>query len=70
MKTNVGSIDRVIRLLLASGLFYLGLFTFSGSTLGTGLAIAGAVAFVTGTLGFCGLYRLLGISTNRASQNF
>jgi hypothetical protein len=32
MKTNVGSLERLIRLLLASVLFYLGLFLYSGSS--------------------------------------
>lgn len=70
MKTNVGSIDRLIRFVVSSALFYLGLFTFSNSPLGTGLVIAGAVAFVTAAVGFCGLYRILGISTDHASEHF
>jgi hypothetical protein len=68
MKTNVGSIDRLIRLLLASVLFYLGLFLYSGSTLGIGLVIAGGVLLVTALVGFCGLYRLLGIHTNQTIE--
>jgi uncharacterized membrane protein len=63
MKTNIGSLDPTIRFFLASGLFYLGLFTFSNSPLGIVLVVAGTVSFVTASLGFCGLYRLLGIST-------
>ena len=58
MKTNVGSLDRLIRLLLASALFYLGLFPYSGSALGIGLVVAGGVLLVTALVGFCGLYRL------------
>lgn len=64
MKTNVGSIDRLIRLLLASVLFYSGLFLYNGSTLGIGLIVVGSVLLVTALVGFCGLYRLLGIHTN------
>lgn len=64
MKANVGSLDRWIRLLLASVFFYLGLFLYSGSALGVGLTAAGGVLVVTSLVGFCGLYRLLGIATS------
>jgi len=70
MKTNVGSLDRLIRLLLASALFYLGLFSYSGSALGIGLVVAGGVLLVTALVGFCGLYRLLGIHTNQPHEQF
>jgi hypothetical protein len=68
MKTNVGSLDRLLRLLLAAVLFYLGLFVYSGSTLGIGLLIAGSVLLVTALVGFCALYSLLGIRTNETKQ--
>ncbi|MGB3515713.1 MAG: DUF2892 domain-containing protein [Elainellaceae cyanobacterium] len=68
MKTNVGAIDRVIRLLLAFLLFYLGLVLYSGSALGIGLVAAGGVMLATGLIGFCGLYRLLGIRTSQPRE--
>jgi hypothetical protein len=68
MKTNVGAIDRLIRLLLASVLFYVGLFLYSGSTLSIGLVVAGGVLLVTALVGFCGLYRLLGIHTSQTNE--
>ena len=68
MKTNVGSLDRLIRLLLASVLFYLGLFLYSGSSLGIGLVLAGGVLLITALVGFCGLYRLLGVCTNQLNE--
>ena len=70
MKTNVGSLDRLIRLLLASALFYLGLFLYSGSALGIGLVVAGGVLLVTSLVSFCSLYRLLGIHTNQPNEQF
>jgi hypothetical protein len=68
MKTNVGSLDRLIRLLLASVSLYLGIFLYSGSALGIGLMVAGAVLLVTGLVGFCGLYSLLGLHTNQFQE--
>lgn len=65
METNVGWLDRLLRLLVASVLFYLGLFLYSGSPLGMGLVVAGVVLLLTALVGFCGLYRLLGIHTNQ-----
>lgn len=68
MKMNVGSLDRLIRLLLASALFYLGLFLYGGTGLGVGFIVAGSIMLVTALVGFCGLYRLLGIHTNQTHE--
>jgi hypothetical protein len=68
MKTNVGSIDRVIRLLLASVSLYLGLFLYGGTGLGIVFVIAGSVLLVTALVGFCGFYRLLGFHTNQTPE--
>jgi hypothetical protein len=68
MKTNVGSIDRLIRLVLASVLLYLGLFLYGGTGLGIGFVVAGTVLLVTALVGFCGLYRLLGIRTSQTHE--
>lgn len=68
MQMNLGLLDRFIRLLLASALFYLGLFLYNGSALGTGLVIVGGVVTVTAVIGFCGLYRLLGIRTIQTNK--
>lgn len=69
MSTNVGMVDRLIRFGLAGVLLYLGLVMYEGTTLGTVLAIVAILPAATGLIGFCGLYRLLGINTaNRQSQ--
>jgi hypothetical protein len=69
MASNVGTIDRLIRFAIAGVLLYLGLGVYGGTNLGTGLAIAALLPAATGLIGFCGLYRLLGINTaNRQSQ--
>lgn len=68
MKTNLGSFDRLMRLLLASALFYLGLFPYMGTGLGIGLIVVGSVLLVTALVGFCGLYSLLGIHTRQVDD--
>ncbi|MEB3229427.1 MAG: DUF2892 domain-containing protein, partial [Leptolyngbyaceae bacterium] len=57
MFSNVGSLDRIVRLALASVLFYFGLMVYGGTALGIGLLVAGTMATVSGVVGFCGLYR-------------
>ncbi len=69
MFNNVGTIDRLIRLLLASIFAYLGLIIYSGSALGIGLTIAAAVLAITALVGSCLLYRLLGINTRNPQAN-
>jgi hypothetical protein len=56
--TNEGTLDRTIRVL--AGLAILSL-AFVGPK--TPLGFIGAVPLVTGLIGFCPLYRVLGIST-------
>jgi hypothetical protein len=58
MKTNVGLIDRVIRISL--GLLLLGLY--ATSVIGA-WGLVGVVPLATGLVRFCPLYRLLGIQT-------
>ncbi|MDY7013919.1 MAG: DUF2892 domain-containing protein [Cyanobacteriota bacterium] len=65
MFNNVGTSDRIIRLLLAAVLLYIGLFVYSSTALGIGLAIAGTVLALSGLAGSCLLYGLLGIDTRK-----
>jgi len=67
MFSNVGALDRIVRLALASVLFYFGLMVYSGTALSIGLLVAGTMATVSGAVGFCGLYRVFGISTRRSA---
>ena len=63
MKKNMGTADRVIRLLLAALFAYL---YFSGVVTGTWglvLVILGAVFVLTSLVGFCPLYFPFGLST-------
>ncbi len=68
MKQNMGTIDRVIRVILAILVLVLYL---TGNISGTAAIILGifAVIFVlTSVVGFCPLYVLLKISTKKSSK--
>lgn len=58
---NEGTTDRVIR--IVGGVVALVAAYMSAGVLQLFLTIAGAALIGTGVTGFCGLYRLLGIST-------
>jgi len=61
-KPNEGKTDRTIRIVLGVILLGLALFSLNGIVqIVTG--VAGAMALITGVIGFCGLYKILGIST-------
>ena len=61
-KPNEGKTDRTIRIVL--GVILLGLALFSLTGVAQIVAgVAGVIALVTGAIGFCGLYKILGIST-------
>lgn len=57
MKSNVGGIDRILR--IAAGLILIGWAATSGPV----WAWIGVVPVVTGIFKFCPLYPLLGVST-------
>lgn len=61
-KPNEGKTDRTIRIVLGVILLALALFTLSGVAQIVAL-VAGLIALITGAIGFCGLYKILGIST-------
>ncbi len=69
MFNNVGTVDRIVRILLATALAYFGLIIYSGSALGIGLTIAAAVLAISALAGSCMLYGLLGINTRKPQQN-
>lgn len=60
MNANIGTADRVIRLVLAAGLFSL-FFILAGDLKWLGLI--GIVPLATGVMRWCPLYSLLGIRT-------
>ncbi len=60
MRSNVGSIDRYVRVLFGLGLLSM-YFVLEGSV--RYIAVLGFVPLVTAALGFCPLYALFGFNT-------
>jgi hypothetical protein len=63
MKKNMGTADRIIRLLLAAVFAYLYFGGIVTGTLGLVLVILGGVFLLTSLVSFCPLYTLFGLST-------
>ncbi len=68
MKTNEGAIDRILRVILAVVLFWLAAVV-TNLYVAIVVGIIGLVLLFTGVLGYCGLYALLGISTNKKTKS-
>ncbi len=65
MKKNVGTSDRIIRLVVAviiGILFLTQTITFS-STIGVILAVVGVIFLFTSAVSWCAIYQLVGAST-------
>lgn len=69
MTANVGSADRVIRLIAGLVLFFAPLLNipaiWSSGALAYGSMAIGLILAVTALVRFCPLYRLIGVSTCR-----
>ncbi len=64
-KSNVGSVDRIIRIILGAALIAV-YFLYPGmGWISLAALIVGIVALATGVLSTCLLYSILGISTKR-----
>lgn len=60
---NMGTADRIIRLILAAIFVVLYLLGYVSGTLGLVLLVLAAIFVVTSIFSFCPLYTLFGIST-------
>lgn len=68
MKKNMGSMDRVVRILLAvvfAALYFTGTVT---GTLGLVLVAAAGIFALTSVISFCPLYPIFGINTCSAKK--
>lgn len=63
MVRNEGTVDRVVRVVLGVVLVAAWAFGWLTGTLAVVLGVVGIVLIGTGALGFCGIYKLFGIST-------
>jgi hypothetical protein len=63
MKKNMGSTDKIIRVLLAAVMAVLYFGNIVGGTLGLVLLILAVVFVLTSLVSFCPLYTIFGIST-------
>jgi hypothetical protein len=70
MNSNVGSLDRGMRLSLGAVLIVAALFSsltlFDGAVVKYGAVIVGLVLAATGLMGTCPMYSILGIRTCKA----
>ncbi|RHX90488.1 YgaP family membrane protein [Leptospira stimsonii] len=61
MNTNEGNLDRIARVVAGLALIVFGFMIQGG--LGIGISVFGLIPVVTGAIGWCPLYTLLGINT-------
>jgi len=65
MKANIGSLDKVIRIILAIAFAMLYITKMVEGTLGIILLIVGGVLLLTSIINFCPLYAILGWSSGK-----
>ncbi len=65
MKANVGSTDRLVRIVIAAILAGLYLAEVVSGTLGTIFLVVSIILLLTSLFRFCGAYSLFGINTCR-----
>ena len=66
MEKNVGTVDMIIRLVIAVTLAYIGFFDNPVVSAGTSQNVIKVFAFLpllTGLLRFCPLYKMIGLNT-------
>jgi uncharacterized membrane protein len=68
MKKNMGSADRILRIIIAIAIAVLYFTNTISGTLGIALLILATVFVLTGFIGFCPLYAPFKIRTNKKSE--
>ncbi len=63
MQTNVGSTDRIIRAIVGIAALIGAIALGIGTGGGIALLVVGGIMVVTAAVGFCPLYRVLGLNT-------
>ena len=68
MSTNESTLDRIIRGIVGAIALIVAVVVGMGSVGGILLVVVGGILVVTAAVGFCPLYRILGLSTARADK--
>jgi hypothetical protein len=68
MKKNMGSADKVIRLLLAALFVILFIFNVVGGIFGYILLVLAVIFVLTSLVSFCPLYAIFGIKTCKTKE--
>lgn len=68
MKTNVGTIDRIIRIFISMIIFGLYYLEIVSGTLGLVLLIFAVILLVTALVCTCPIYKVLGITTQKKTE--
>lgn len=63
MQCNVGKTEKIVRLGIAAIAIPSFMFSLSSPTANIVLGVVGGIALVTGLVGFCPLWTILGINT-------
>jgi len=66
MSANEASWDRIARVVIGAVLLFLGFGSTIGGAVGVIVGLVGVVLVVTGLVGFCPLYTVLKINTNKS----
>lgn len=69
MKKNMGTIDRVVRTIIAMVALYLYFTGAVSATLGLVFIAVAAIFLLTSLVSFCPLYTLVGIKTCPSEEN-
>ena len=65
MLKNESSIDRIVRLIIAVVAIAIAFAVGASTVLGIMLFVVAAIMVVTAAVGFCPLYRIFGLRTNK-----
>ncbi|HMS13396.1 MAG TPA: DUF2892 domain-containing protein [Microthrixaceae bacterium] len=68
MVHNVGSVDRIVRIVVAAAAIGIAAAVGFGSIGGVVLLVVAAIMAVTAAVGSCPLYRLVGVNTCPVDQ--
>lgn len=69
MNANMGSLDRIIRLVLVVAAVGLYLMNMISGTVAIVLGVLAAIFLLTSIIGFCPLYRIVGLSTRSTANS-